>query len=210
MDQQLLDELLTMKQRDVDTRARLLKEQRLYGAYADELQSIHKENAKQLNDIVLARGWPGISLVGLDGCRAAWLVAQHSICTPTLQRKFLALLTKAAEAGDVPLRQVAYLTDRIRFNENRPQVYGTVLDWNEQGELACELADPANVDLRRRAAGLPPLQEDLETHRREVSSEGGKPPDDLEAYRRAGRQWAKSVGWDIAPDAGQTPQPRRE
>jgi NAD(P)-dependent dehydrogenase (short-subunit alcohol dehydrogenase family) len=38
----------------------------------------------------------------------------------------------ASESGDAPKRQVALLTDRIRFNEDRPQIYGTVFDWNEK------------------------------------------------------------------------------
>jgi hypothetical protein len=195
MNQQLLDELLALKQRDIDTRSRLLKEGTLYGGYAPEMQQVHRENANELDKIVIKHGWPGISLVGLEGSRAAWLVAQHSICTPELQRKFLALLATASESGDVPKPQIAFLTDRIRFNENKPQVYGTVLDWNENGELSCEVEDPANLDARREAIGLAPFRDDLEKHREEVKSEGGSPPKDFAEYKQKGREWASSVGW---------------
>jgi hypothetical protein len=192
----LFEELMALKRRDVQTRSLLLSEGRLYGGYAEEMQQVHRENAIRLDALVSTHGWPGISMVGLEGCRAAWLIAQHSICTPRLQRKFLALLTSAAENGDVPKTQVAYLTDRIRFNEGRPQVYGTVLDWNENGELSCVLEDPANVDARRQHVGLPALQDDdLHKHRREVEAEGGRPPADYEEYRRKSREWARSVGW---------------
>ena len=152
MNQQLLDELLAMAKRDSEMRARLLAAGKLYGDYAEEMQRVHKENAKRLDEIVDTYGWPGIALVGLEGCRAAWLVAQHAICTPALQRKFHAVMEQAVESGDVPKRLLACLTDRIRFNENRPQLYGTVLAWNEIGELTCELEDPANVDARRTEA----------------------------------------------------------
>ena len=128
MNRQVFDELLPLKQRDTDMRSRLLQEGKLYGDYAPEMQQVHRENAKRLDEIIAKHGWPGVSLVGLEGCRAAWLIAQHSICTPDLQRKFLALLAKAAEDGDAPKTQVAFLTDRIRFNESKPQVNGTVLD----------------------------------------------------------------------------------
>lgn len=195
MNPPLLDELLELKQRDLDTRSRLLKEGRLYGEYAEEMQQVHRENAKRLNEIVSKHGWPGISLVGLEGSRAAWLIAQHSIGTPDLQRRFLTLLAQASEKGDVPKAQVAFLTDRIRFNEQKPQLYGTVLDWNEKGELSCEVEDAVNLDARRKEVGLPPFQEDIEKHRREVEAEGGKPADDWVEYRRKGHQWAKSVGW---------------
>lgn len=184
-----------MKQHDMDMRSRLLTEGKLYGNYAPEMQQLHRENAEALDAIISRHGWPGTSLVGLEGCKAAWFIAQHSICTPSLQRRFLTLLTEASERGDVPKTQVAFLTDRIRFNENRPQLYGTVLDWNEDGELGCEIEDAEHVDKRRKAVGLGPFLDDLERHRREVQREGGRPPADFRRYKEAARQWAKSVGW---------------
>ena len=196
MNQHLFDELIAMKQRDADTRSRLVREGRLYDGYAEEMQQVHRENAHRLNEVISQHGWPTISLVGLEGCRAAWLIAQHSICTPDLQRRFLALVTEAAENGEVPKAQVAFLIDRIRFNENKPQMYGTVLDWNEQGELSCVVEDPVNLDARRRDMGLPATQDDdLAAHRKEVESEGGKPPRDLAEAKRKRLEWAKSVGW---------------
>jgi hypothetical protein len=195
MKRELADELLAMKKRDLDTRANLLEQGRLYGEYAPEMQRVHTENAQRLNEIVARYGWPGVSLAGFEGCRAAWLIAQHSICTPDLQRNFLALLAKACAVGDVPQHQVAFLTDRIRFNEGRPQRYGTVLDWKETGELSCEVEDPANLDARRREVGLPPFHEDLETHRKEVAAEGGNAPKEYAEYKRNAHAWAKSVGW---------------
>ena len=195
MDQSLLDELLALKQKDAETRSRLLREGRLYEGYAAEMQQVHRDNAQRLDELVERHGWPGIPIAGLEGCRAAWLVAQHSICTPALQRKFLVLLTQAAERGDAPRAHVAYLTDRIRFNEGRPEIYGTVLDWNEKGELSCQVEDPANLDARRKEVGLPPAAQDLARHREEVAAEGGQAPANLAEFKRSQREWAKSVGW---------------
>jgi hypothetical protein len=150
MNSELLAELLVMAQRDTDIRTRLLNAGRLYDDYSEEMQRVHTENAERLAEIVDEYGWPGISVVGLEGCRAGWLVAQHAICTPALQRRFLAVMQQASEDGDVPRRLVACVTDRIRFNESRPQLYGTVLAFDEKGELTCDLEDPANVDARRK------------------------------------------------------------
>ena len=195
MNQQLLDELVTLMQRDTDMRTHLLNQERLYGDYATEMQQVHRENAMALNEIIAIHGWPGISLVGLEGCRVAWLIAQHSICTPELQRRFLHLLTIASESGDAPKRQVALLTDRVRFNEDRPQVYGTVFDWNEKGELRCDIEDPENLDERRSTVGLPLFRDALDKHNAEVKAEGGRPPHDFVAYKQKSREWASSVGW---------------
>ena len=195
MNPQLLAELLTLKQHDIDTRSQLLKEGRLYGEYVEEMQKVHRENAGALDKIISIYGWPGMPLVGLEGCRAAWLIAQHSICTPELQRKFLTYLVDASKRREVPTKQVAFLTDRIRFNEHKPQLYGTILDWNENGELGCEVEDPDNLDTRRKAVGLPPFLEALEKHKEELRSEGATPPKDFIEYKEKAREWASSVGW---------------
>ncbi len=78
MNQHLLDELLVMAKRDADARARLLSAGKLYGDYAEEMQQVHEQNAKRLDEIVTEHGWPGVSVVGLEGSRAAWLIAQHA------------------------------------------------------------------------------------------------------------------------------------
>ncbi len=195
MNEELFGQLEKLKQRDIEARGKLLEEGRLYEAYEQEMQNIHVENAEALNDIVSSHGWPGISKVGLEGCRTAWLIAQHAICTPELQRRFLYLLKEAAAAGDAPMKQVALLVDRIRFNEGKPQVYGTVLDWSDDGELSCELENPERVDVLRDEVGLSPYQTSLREHRKVVEAEGGKPPRDFQAYKQAQKQWAKNVGW---------------
>ena len=191
----LLKELLALQRRDLDTRSRLLREGRLFGGYAPEMQQVHRENAVRLDRLISEYGWPGVSLVGEDAAKAAWLIAQHAICTPALQRRFVEHLSKAVESGEAPKIQAALLTDRIRFNENKPQVYGTVLDWDEHGELSCEVESPDDVDARRSAVGLGPFHSDLEKHRRAVESEGGRPPADLVRYRQQRDAWARSVGW---------------
>lgn len=195
MNLDIVNQLLQLQLRDLDTRKQLLADNRLYDGYADEMQLVHTANARHLDRIIEQHGWPGLTLVGVEGCRAAWFVAQHSICTPDLQRKFLELLTAAAKQGDAPMKQVALLTDRIRFNEGRPQVYGTVLDWDDSGQLSCEVETPDQLDQRRDKVGLPPFDDDLLEHRANVAKEGGKPPEDMEAYKQRALEWARGVGW---------------
>jgi hypothetical protein len=195
MNSEILEELLSLCEQDNQLRRCLLDAGRLHGTYAEEMQAIHRDNAQRLANIVSHHGWPGIPLVGLDGCRAAWQIAQHANCTPALQRHFLVLMEQAAEAGEIPPRQVAFLSDRIRFNEGKPQSFGTVLDWDADGTLGCCLEDPDNVDFRRQSVGLPPFQEHLLRHRQEVAAEGGRPPDDFPGYQQRQRKWAEAMGW---------------
>lgn len=195
VNQALLSALQALVQKDLETRAGLLREQRLYGVYESEMQAVHTENALALDGLIAAHGWPGISQVGPEGTRAAWLVAQHAICTPALQRKFLRLLEQAVAEGEAPARQAAMLSDRIRFNEGRPQQFGTVLDWTDEGVLGCELEEPERIDERRAAVGLPPFADALKEHQQEVAAEGGRPPEDLAAYRQRAEAWACKMGW---------------
>lgn len=195
MNEELLTRLRALQQHDIDTRDALLREGRLYGGYAEEMQAVHACNAQALDDIIRAHGWPGISRVGLEGSRMAWQVAQHAIGLPVLQRRFLVALTAAVAAGDAPLKQQALLEDRIRFNEGRPQRYGTVLDWDASGQLGCELEAPAHVDARRAEVGLSPFEQGRLDAQRAVEAEGGAPPADLAAYWQARDTWARQAGW---------------
>ena len=146
----LAEHLLTLQREDSETRERLLREGRLYGHYADEMQSVHTANAQALNAIIEQHGWPGMSLVGEEAARAAWLLAQHAICTPGLQRRFRDCLEEAVARNEAPKRQLAWLEDRICFHEGRPQRYGTVFDWNAQGELVCEVEQDEGLATRVR------------------------------------------------------------
>lgn len=67
MNQQLLDEILALKQHDVDTWSRLISEGRLYGDYVPEMQQVHRENAIELDEIISKHGcWPGFRSLALN------------------------------------------------------------------------------------------------------------------------------------------------
>ena len=115
------------------------------------------DNTRWLADLVAARGWPGCTLAGPDGAKAAWLLAQHADRDPELQRTFLEALRGAVADGDASPGNLAYLEDRVRVHEGRPQLCGTqftVID----GELRpSPIEDPERLDERRAEAGLGPF-----------------------------------------------------
>ena len=195
MTNEILSELETLKKCDMDMRQKLIDEGILYKGYNEEMQNIHISNAEKLNEIVIKHGWPGISLVGLEGSRTSWLIAQHSICTPELQKSFLQKMIDAEKTGDVPKKQVALLTDRILYNEGKPQKYGTVFDWDESGNLSCELENKNNINLLREEVGFPPFEEELKNQTEAVTNEGGKAPENIVKYKEQVKAWAQSVGW---------------
>jgi len=78
------------------------------------------------------------------------------------QRKCLELLAAAVRAKDAAPAHLAYLTDRVRVVAGEKQLYGTQMTYTKDGEMVpSPIEDEANVDARRKEAGLPPLAEYL-------------------------------------------------
>lgn len=192
MNEQLREKLLLMKAEDARVREELAKTGELFNGYHAEMERVHLENARELEEMIDEHGWLGKSLVGEDGAEAAWLIAQHAISLPAFSHKCLRFIEKAVAENEAEPHQFAYLHDRICFFENRPQKFGTQSDWNEDGKIEVwQLEDEAKVNKFRAEAGLKPL-ESLTWDNAETRE--NKPKDwrrrqiDFEA-------WAKKVGW---------------
>lgn len=115
-------------------------------------------NTRRIKQIINQYGWPGQSMVGEKGCEAAWLLIQHADHDPAFQKQCFILWERAVENKDAPASLLAYLTDRIRVNEGKPQVYGTQLHANLK---PFHIEDETHVDERRMNAGLQPLADYL-------------------------------------------------
>jgi hypothetical protein len=189
-------ELLAMVEEDLRVRADLAEDGSLFDGYHPRMRAVHEAHAARLGTILDQRGWPTEPRVGRDGAEAAWLIVQHAIGRPALQRAALAALGQAAARGEVPALQPAMLEDRIRTLEGRPQRYGTQFDWDESGELSpLPVEDPDGLTERRRAVGLGPLGEAVQAQRDAAVREGERPPDDWHARRRRMEEWLREVGW---------------
>jgi hypothetical protein len=189
-------ELLAMAKEDGRVRAELAADGSLFVGYHPRMRAVHDAHAARLARMLEEHGWPGRSRVGPDGADAAWLIVQHAIAQPAVQRRALGALIDAAARGEVPPWQPAMLEDRIRVLEGRLQRYGTQLDWNAEGALApLPIEDPAGVHRRRQAAGLGPLDEEIEARRRAAAQENERPPADWEARQREMLAWLREVGW---------------
>lgn len=185
-----------MAERDLSVRGELAADGSLFHRYHPRMQAVHDANAARLAAIMGEHGWPGEPQVGPEGAEAAWLIAQHAIAQPALQRAALTALWEAAERGDAPALQAAMLDDRIRAFEGRPQRYGTQFDWDADGELSpLPIEDPDGVDDRRRTLGLAPLRDDLVERRREATERQECPPADWPARQREIEAWLHAVGW---------------
>lgn len=131
-------------------------------AYHPEIKALHEQHAARLKAIIQNHGWPGISLVGKEGAKAAWLIAQHSVSDTDFMAACVSLLEAAVAADDVEGWQLAFLQDRVLTFEGQPQLYGTQFDVDDEGwPVSFPIQNVDTVNQRRAALGLNTLEERL-------------------------------------------------
>ncbi len=165
-DEELHRELLDMAQVDQEARQQLLNNPADNDALANVV-AIDQAHVARMKAIVQQRGWPGKSRVGDDGAHAAWLLVQHADLDVEFQIKCLALMKAAVKRGDAAAKNWAYLVDRVRVNQKRPQVYGTQFRQSpDGGYVPAPIEDEPHVDERRKSVGLSSLAEYAEQMRK--------------------------------------------
>lgn len=88
------------------------------------------------------------------------MLARHADHDRAFQRRVLVLLRKAVAGGEASGQQLAYLSDRVSIADTGIQLYGTQLRSVGPCELDFEpLDDRGQVEARRKAVGLMPLEE---------------------------------------------------
>ncbi|NRQ39456.1 hypothetical protein HII36_47670 [Nonomuraea sp. NN258] len=142
---------------------KLDQEVRTLDAAQEDWDRVEKANTDRMRQILDAHGWPGHELVGKDGAHAAWALIQHADRDLDLQRRGLALMRAAVQDDDADPSDLAYLIDRVRVAEKKPQVYGTQWETDATGAWRprTPIENEAQVDERRAAAGMKPLREYL-------------------------------------------------
>ncbi|MFI5231601.1 MAG: DUF6624 domain-containing protein [Gemmatimonadales bacterium] len=151
----LRDVLLALGKADQDARNGMTAEKMKDSAFARRLMRGDSARSAHMNAILNRYGWPGKSMVGVDGETAAFHLVQHSA---TLGARGLALM-QAARPGEVSPADLALVADRQQTNAGRPQIYGSQLDVQHTAALRFfPIADELYVDERRATMGLPPLR----------------------------------------------------
>ena len=136
-----------------------------------KLQDIAKQTFDRhipvIKDIYSRYGYPTIKLVGQEASTHYFTLIQHSDSDPKFQSSMLPTLKSLSKKGQVSKKDYAYLYDRVQRNTGGQQLYGTQLSFDNNGNLfdssnkiiyPKDLADPNNVDKRRKKVGLKPLE----------------------------------------------------
>ncbi len=150
------DELLKMRGEDqrargVDTQAK--------GAVqiATNLTEIDNALTEELKVLVKAKGWPTISMVGIEASNAAMLVLTHTR-DHAWQVSLLPELVNLADEKKIDPSALALVVDKELVYEGKLQRYGTQFKQTEDGEIAMYgVEDPGGLDRERAEVMLPPI-----------------------------------------------------
>ncbi|MCC6242497.1 MAG: hypothetical protein IT353_06625 [Gemmatimonadaceae bacterium] len=136
------------------------------------MRSTLRDNVRWLDSIVVARGhWPGLTEVDSSGANAAFLLAQHGDSVPEAQARLLDALRQAVTAKEASGSQLAFLEDRVRKAQGKPQLYGTQVAYDTAANPVQPLVEaPDSLDIRRASVGLPPMADYLK-HMRDVNAQ---------------------------------------
>lgn len=124
-----------------------------------------KQDLKNLGvviSIIEHCGMPTLNEVGYTQMSAIWLVLQHS--PHSYMKKYVHYIRAAVENGDLNKSRLAMMEDRILLGENKPQIYGTQVEFDQTTKtwVLSELKSPEYVNKRRRQVGLGSIEDYLQ------------------------------------------------
>jgi len=123
-----------------------------------KIEEVDRQNTSKLKKIVDEIGLPTIDKVGEEGSQNAWVLVQHAGQNELEFMKKYARMMEESMDQIVP-RNYAYLIDRIRMMEDKPQIYGTQFIVKDGKTTPYDIGDIENVDKRRAKVGLDSFEE---------------------------------------------------
>jgi len=115
-----------------------------------------EDNQQKLLELLELYGWPTASAVTEYAAAGAALIINHS--SYELRSKYFPMLKEAFERGEAQPLRFAKMQDRLLVEEGKEQLYGTQIRFEHLDKVPFPIKDPEQVDKRRAAIGLGPLQ----------------------------------------------------
>ncbi len=162
----LISELDSINVDDQQYRSRIDDIKSAYGINSKEMKELWDKinkadsiNLIKVKAILDRDGWLGPDIVGNAGNTTLFLVIQHS--DQQTQEKYLPVMREAVKKGNAQASALALLEDRVAIGQGKKQIYGSqiITDPKTGKDTLSPIEDFANVDKRRAAVGLQPLQE---------------------------------------------------
>ncbi|MFT4566356.1 MAG: hypothetical protein ACI9FN_001311 [Saprospiraceae bacterium] len=123
-------------------------------------KAMQKGHLEMVLSIGASCGMPNLSVVNEQQMGAIWMTISQS--SYQFRKAFLPNLVVAVENGDIEERNIAAIKDKIMMDEGKPQIYGTQVYRDDQGNWKLYgVEEPEYVDRRREDIGFGNLQEYL-------------------------------------------------
>ena len=190
-----MDELISRSEKEKYFWRKIEESGKRYEGAESEFKELRSHNSQFLSGLVNENGWPSISTYGEEVNEAAYRIARASIEHPREMKYFLEKLSESVVLGESKPVHRAALEDCIRYYEGKPQVCGFFLEWKVSGELYANVESIDVANITRMELGLPSVQEAIKKHLKELESNPGSKPKDIQSHNEMHRNWAKSVGW---------------
>ncbi|MDR6525597.1 hypothetical protein J2787_000967 [Chryseobacterium rhizosphaerae] len=125
--------------------------------------SVMADNTKRAELLYKKYGYLGFDKVGEKGETQFWAIVQHSDKSVDFQNKVLKSLEKEVDKQNASPANYALLYDRIKINNSEKQLFGTQVDYKENGQAKPKigLIDTVNVDNLRKKYSLDSLKKYL-------------------------------------------------
>ena len=131
-----------------------------FGAGSPEMDSLDQKILRfdsmalaVVTAIIDQYGWLSQKQIGEAGNRALFLAIQHAPDS-ALRNKYFPYLMESVEKGGSPKWTYATMRDRMLVESGQLQMFGTQSRMVDDELKPYPILDPANVNKRRKAAGL--------------------------------------------------------
>lgn len=131
----------------------------LLDSLLNEMRKSDQANLIKVNAIIKKHGWLGPQKVGVIGAQGLFLVIQHADLKT--QEFYLPMVRVAEKNGEILSSNLAILEDRVCMRSGKKQIYGSQgFTDNQTGKkYMYPIIDVDNLDKRRVAMGMPPMQD---------------------------------------------------
>lgn len=136
---------------------KLGKDSNAYEYFWEVVEAQDKILEKEVTNIIDKYGWLGISEVGRLANGTQWSILQHG--SVNSKEKYAPLLKASVLENESQAIHYARLIDRMLINSDRPQLYGTQINYDTEKPIFYEVKNPEFIDKRRKKLGLEPIQE---------------------------------------------------
>jgi hypothetical protein len=152
----LRDQLLQMRNRDQMARGFIAASAAMKESH-ESLAATDAQLTLELKQIVDQKGWPTISMVGIEASNAAMLVLTHT-ADHAWQLQLLPVLEGLADAAKIDPSGLALVVDKELVSEGKLQRYGSQFKAVNGGMAMYGVEDPDRLDQRRAEALLSPMK----------------------------------------------------